>query len=147
MELSSPAFGNGEEIPAKYTFDGLNVSPPLQIRGVPAGAQSLVLIVEDVDSPIGPFTHWVLWNIPPSATEVAEDQVPEGSETGINGFGEVRYGGPCPPTGRHRYRFNLFALDSRLEATSPDRRDQIESDMEDNILARAILTGCYQASL
>ncbi len=145
MEITSTAFKDGEEIPDKHTFDGENLSPPLRFGGVPADAQSLALIVEDIDSPIGPFTHWVVWNMPPQTEEIGESALPREAETGINGFGEVRYGGPCPPSGRHRYRFRLIALDTRLEATAPDRKDQIESEMEGNVLAEAILTGLYQA--
>lgn len=144
MEITSPAFDRGKDIPVKYTFDGENMSPPLRISDVPAEARSLALIVEDVDSPIGPFTHWVVWNIPPETTEIAENRQPPGAQIGINGFGEVRWGGPCPPSGRHRYRFHLLALDTVLEATSPDRRHQIESEMEGSILSRATLTGRYQ---
>lgn len=145
MEISSTAFGKGEEIPAKYTFDGENINPPLRIRGVPDNARSLTLIVEDIDSPIGPFTHWVVWNIPADTSEIDEGSAPPGSETGVNGFGEVRYGGPCPPSGRHRYKFRLFALDIVLDATTPDRRDAVEGEMEGNIIAKATLTGFYQA--
>lgn len=146
MQIESPAFPNRQDMPAKYTFDGENVSPPLRIAGVPDQTQSLALIVEDIDSPIGPFTHWVLWNIPPQTKEISENLVPSGAEVGINGFGEVRYGGPCPPTGRHRYKFRLYAVDIVFDETSPDRRDTIESEMEGHILAKATLTGMYQTS-
>ncbi len=146
MKITSTAFASGEAIPAKYTFDGENVRPPLRFEGVPGNAKSLVVIMEDLDSPIGPFTHWVLWNLPPDTEEIGEDSMPAKAETGINGFGEVRYSGPCPPSGRHRYRFRLFALDIELEATTPDRRDQIEGEMEGDVLAEATLTGLYEAS-
>ena len=145
MDLTSPAFADGTDMPEKYTFDGDNVSPPLQIRGVPARAQSLAIIMEDIDSPIGPFTHWVTWNLPADVEQIEEGNLPPGAEVGVNGFGEVRYSGPCPPSGRHRYRFRLYALDTMLESTSPDRKDHIKAEMEDQILAAAVLTGCYQA--
>lgn len=145
MRLTSPAFADGAEIPPKYTFDGENLSPPLRIEGAPAEAKSFVLILEDIDSPIGPFTHWVMWNIPPETVDIAEGESPAGAETGINGFGEVRYGGPCPPSGLHRYLFRLYALNEILEAASPDRRDQIEGDMEENTIAQTTLTGLYRA--
>ena len=132
-------------IPKKYTFDGENISPPLNIRHVPEQTESLALIVEDIDSPIGRFTHWVVWNIPPGTEAIAENSVPQNSQTGLNGFGEVRYSGPCPPSGRHRYRFRLLALDTMLEATTPDRKDHIISEMEGNILAKATLIGKYEA--
>ena len=146
MKLTSTAFNDGEDIPEKHAFDGENVPPPLRFEGVPGNAQSLALIMEDLDSPIGPFTHWVVWNLPPDTAEAGNDSpLPREAETGINGFGESRYGGPCPPSGRHRYRFRLLALDTRLEATSPDRKDQIESEMEGNVLDEALLTGLYRA--
>ncbi len=143
MDLTSPSFAHHEDIPEKYTVDGENISPPLEIRGVPEKAQSLALIVQDLDAPIGIFTHWVVWNIPADTTRIEEGQAPPGAEEGMNGFGNVGYAGPCPPSGRHRYRFRLFALDSMLDATSPDRLDQIQSDMQDCILDKAILTGWY----
>ncbi len=146
MKLTSTAFNDGEEIPEKHTFDGENTHPPLRFEEVPGSARSLVLIMEDLDSPIGPFTHWVVWNLPPDTKEIGEESpLPGEAETGMNGFGEPRYGGPCPPSGRHRYRFRLLALDARLEATSPDRKDQIESEMEGNVLDEAFLTGLYRA--
>ena len=145
MQISSTAFENGTEIPEKFTFDGENARPPLRISGVPDQARSLVLFMEDLDSPIGPFTHWVVWNLPPQTEHLGEDPLPREAETGINGFGEVRYSGPCPPSGKHRYRFRLLALDTRLEATSPDRKDQIESAMDGNVLSEATLTGLYTA--
>ena len=146
MELSSPSFEDGADMPARHTHDGEDVSPALRISGVPAKAGSLALIMEDIDSPIGPFTHWVVWNIPPQTTEIREGELPQGAEVGLNGFGEARYAGPCPPSGRHRYRFRLFALESMLDATSPDRKDQIKADMEDQVVGAATLTGCYQAA-
>lgn len=145
MRLTSPAFSDGEEIPEKYTFHGTNVSPPLRISDIPSNTESLVLIVEDIDSPIGPFTHWVVWNIPPTTEKIGENALPREAQTGVNGFGESRYGGPCPPSGRHRYLFNLYALDTMLEATAPDRRDTIEQEMEGSVIAKATLTGRYQA--
>ncbi len=145
MEITSPAFAHRGDIPEKYTIDGQNVSPPLQISGVPANAQSLVLVVQDIDSPIGLFTHWLVWNIPATTTQIEEGRLPPGVEQGMNGFGNVGYAGPCPPSGRHRYRFRIFALDSVLDATSPDRLDQIASDMEDSVVDRAILVGLYTA--
>ncbi len=145
MEITSTAFKNGEEIPEKHTLDGGNIRPPLRFSGVPEGAQSLVLFMQDLDSPIGPFTHWVVWNLPPDIGEIGDAPLPAAAQTGINGFGETRYAGPCPPSGRHRYRFRLIALDTRLEATSPDRKDQIESEMEGDVLAEASLTGLYAA--
>lgn len=145
MQLTSPSFTDGTDMPAKYTFDGEDVSPPLEISDVPANARSLALIMEDLDSPIGPFTHWVAWNIPASTERIEPGSLPEGAEVGVNGFGEVGYGGPCPPSGRHRYRFRLYAIEDMLDATSPDRKDQIIDDMEGQVVSMATLTGYYRA--
>ena len=146
MKITSPAFESRGDIPAKHTFDGENISPPLRFDNIPPKAQSLVLIVEDIDSPIGPFTHWVVWNIPAKSVDIEENRLPPGAMVGVNGFGEARYGGPCPPLGRHRYQFRLYALDIVLDVMPPERRDIIESEMEDNIIGRATLTGHYQAA-
>lgn len=145
MRITSPAFDDGGDIPDRYTLDGGNLSPPLRFHHVPEGTRSLALIVDDIDSPLGTFTHWVIWNIPLDTTELADDTVPPQAELGMNGFGTVGYAGPCPPSGRHRYRFRLFALNTVLEATSPDRKDQIESEVEGATIERAAMTGRYQA--
>ena len=108
MTLSSPAFANNGAIPAKYSCDGANVSPPLTIAGVPADAKSLALTVDDPDAPGGSFTHWLVWKIPPSTTTIAEGQHLGTEEQ--NGFGKPGYGGPCPPNGQHHYVFTLYAL-------------------------------------
>lgn len=145
MRLTSPSFADGEQIPSRHTIEGQNSSPPLQIAEVPEGTRSLALIVEDIDSPIGPFTHWLVWNIAPDTTRIEENAPPAEAERGINGFGEVRYSGPCPPSGRHRYRFRLIALDSMLEATTPDRKDHLIHEMDGNIIAETTLTGYFDA--
>lgn len=108
MTLSSPAFANNAAIPAKYTCDGANTSPPLTIAGVPANAKSLALTVEDPDAPGGTFTHWSAWKIPPSTTSIAEGQHVGTEEQ--NGFNKPGYGGPCPPGGLHHYVFTLYAM-------------------------------------
>ena len=145
MQLTSPSFVDGEEIPKKHALRGDNASPPLQIAGVPAEAKSLALIMEDVDCPLGLFTHWVIWNIPAKTTQIDENTVPPETEIGLNGFGEVRYNGPCPPSGRHRYRFRLLALDTVLEATRPDRKDHIQQEMDGHVIEEAFLIGYYAA--
>ena len=108
MTLSSPAFANNAAIPAKFTCDGANTSPPLTIAGVPADAKSLALTVEDPDAPGGTFTHWSTWKIPPSTSSIAEGQHVGTEEQ--NGFGKPGYGGPCPPSGLHHYVFTLYAM-------------------------------------
>ncbi len=108
MTLASPAFPNNGSIPAKYTCDGANVSPPLTISGIPAGTKSLALTVDDPDAPGGAFTHWLTWNIAPSTTTIGEGQR-IGTEE-LNGFSKPGYGGPCPPSGLHHYVFTLYAM-------------------------------------
>ncbi len=105
-----------------------------------------MLVMEDIDCPIGVFTHWLVWNIPADVREIDAGELPPSAEIGLNGFGEVGYSGPCPPSGRHRYRFVLLALGCTLEAATSDRRDQVEAEAEGQVLARAELTGLYTAA-
>ena len=119
MQLTSTAFTEGQPIPAKYTCEGKNVSPPLKWSGVPAGAKALALIADDPDAPVGTWVHWVLFDLPPGASELAEDlaksQHVAGATQGLNDFKHLGYGGPCPPPGKpHRYFFKLYALDTTL---------------------------------
>src|SRR5258708_1359135 len=115
ISITSSSFQAGGDIPAKFTCDGTNVSPALQIGGVPNEAKSLVLIVDDPDAPRGLFTHWIIWNIDPKTTRVAENSAPAAGVQGTNDFGKRNYGGPCPPSGTHRYFFKIFALDTKRE--------------------------------
>ncbi|MFH0987483.1 MAG: YbhB/YbcL family Raf kinase inhibitor-like protein, partial [Patescibacteria group bacterium] len=103
LTLKSSAFENNSSIPQKYTCDGENISPPLTISGEPQEAKDLVLILEDPDAPQGTFTHWTIWNIPLGIKEIEEGMAPEGAIEGQTDFGEIGYGGPCPPSGTHRY--------------------------------------------
>jgi Raf kinase inhibitor-like YbhB/YbcL family protein len=143
MNISSPAFGDGTSIPSKYTCDGANTSPPLAFSGVPAKAQSLVLIVDDPDAPGGTFDHWIAWNIPPNTTSVGEGQSPQGS-SGRNGFGKTGYGGPCPPSGEHRYQFKLYALDTTLTVAPSATKANIENLMRGHTVAEAQMVGKYK---
>jgi Raf kinase inhibitor-like YbhB/YbcL family protein len=148
--LNSPAFAEGQTIPAKYTCDGENVSPPLQWSGAPAGTQSFVLIVEDPDAPSGVFRHWAVYNLPPERTSLPEG-AGQGAQTeplsqGINDFGHARYDGPCPPTGHgtHHYHFRLAALDTpRLVVPPKAKVAEIWRAAEPHILAQAELVGTY----
>ncbi len=144
MKITSPAFENNQAIPAKYTCDGENVSPPLGISGVPAGAESLVLIADDPDAPRGTWVHWLLWNIDSSTSEIAEGSVPPGAVEGATSFGKPGWGGPCPPSGTHRYFFKLYALDKKLEFPASADKAQLEQALEGHILERAELVGLYQ---
>ena len=113
MNLTSPDFGEGGNIPERFTCDGKDIAPTLKIDGVPKEAKSLVLIVDDPDAPGGNFTHWLIWNVMPDLTEIVANKLPAHALQGVNDFGKSRYSGPCPPAGVHRYCFRLFALDTR----------------------------------
>jgi len=126
MKLTSPVFENNQLIPQKYTCDGENVNPPLQISEVPEGVKSLALIVIDPDAPAGVFTHWVLWNINPQTSLIEENSLPEGAVEGLNSFKKHSYGGPCPPSGTHHYHFRLYALDKKLDLASSSEKTEVE---------------------
>jgi Raf kinase inhibitor-like YbhB/YbcL family protein len=142
MKITSSAFHEGANIPSKFTCDGSDTSPPLQIAGVPSGAKSLVLIVDDPDAPSGLFTHWLVWNIPPQTDSIAEGSAPKGVQ-GANDFGKSGYGGPCPPLGTHRYSFKIFALDRELELRSGAKRSQVDAAMKGHVIAQGQLVGRY----
>ncbi|HEY9067153.1 MAG TPA: YbhB/YbcL family Raf kinase inhibitor-like protein [Burkholderiaceae bacterium] len=151
MELSSTAFAPGGDIPRQYTCEGDDLAPPLQWRSVPDGTRSLALIVDDPDAPdpAAPTTtwvHWVLVDIPPAATEIPEggQALPAGSRAGSNDWHRTGYGGPCPPVGRHRYFFKLYALDTPLPGLSKPTKAELERAMQGHVLAQAELIGTYQ---
>lgn len=142
MEIKS-VFGNNERIPSKYTCDGGNVNPPLEFLDVPKDAKSLILIVDDPDSPSKIWSHWVLGNISPSTKKISENSVPKGSREGMNDFGKIEYGGPCPHSGTHRYQFKLFALDKMPDLASGFSKKDAETAIKGHIIERAVLTGIY----
>ena len=142
MKITSSAFQEGGNIPSKFTCDGLDTSPPLQISGIPSDAKSLVLIADDPDAPGGLFTHWVVWNIPPQTNSIGEGSAPKGVH-GANDFGKSGYGGPCPPSGTHRYSFKVFALDRELELPSGAKRSQVDATMKGHVIAQGELVGRY----
>lgn len=150
LTVSSSAFQEGDKIPAKYTCEGQDVSPPLAWSEPPAGTRSLALIVDDPDAPGGVFTHWLLFNIPPDSRELPEAvptqaELASGALQGKTDFGRTGYGGPCPPPGRpHRYQFTLYALDQPLDLEGGASKKQLLSAMEGHILAQGQLTGTYQ---
>jgi Raf kinase inhibitor-like YbhB/YbcL family protein len=145
VQLTSPAFDTNQPIPAMHTSKGEGVSPQLVIAGVPAGAQSLALIVHDPDAPSGDFTHWVAWNISATTTLLPEGRVPEGTLQGVNDFGTIGYGAPSPPSGTHRYIFELYALDTPLPLQTGASRTSLESAMNGHIVAQAQLMGTVSA--
>lgn len=144
MRITSPAFDNNASLPSRYTCDGEDINPPLGLVDVPAEAQSLALIVDDPDAPAGTWVHWTVWNIPPDVRSLGENSVPSGAGEGMTSFGRTGWGGPCPPSGIHRYFFKLFALDTVLNLTSSVDITTLEKAMEGHILARAELIGWYK---
>jgi hypothetical protein len=142
MKITSSAFQQGGNIPSKFSCDGPNTNPPLQISDVPSGAKTLVLIVDDPDAPSGLFTHWVVWNISPKISTIAEGSAPKGVH-GTNDFGKSGYGGPCPPSGTHRYYFKIFALDRDLDLPSGAKRSQLDAAMKGHVVAQGELMGRY----
>lgn len=153
LTLTSAAFEPSGEIPARFTCEGEDLSPALAWSGLPEGARSLALIVDDPDAPdpAAPkmtWVHWVLYNLPPSAAglgeAVASRDLPAGTREGLNDWQRTGYGGPCPPIGRHRYFFKLYALDAELPDLGRPTKAQLEKAMEGHVLARAELVGTYQ---
>ena len=147
MQLTSPAFENGGVIPERYTCDGENISPELRISGVPEGAKTLALIMEDPDVPTnvredGMWNHWVVFNIPPEISVIAEGEEPAGVR-GVTTSGALRYGGPCPPDREHRYFFYLYALDTALNLSEGTTKEEVLAAMEGHVLAKAELMGRY----
>jgi Raf kinase inhibitor-like YbhB/YbcL family protein len=153
MRLTSPSFGDGGEMPRRYTCEGDEISPALAWSELPAGTRSLALIVDDPDAPdpAAPrmtWVHWVLYNIPPSAAGLPEGvsaaALPPGTRAGVNDFKHTGYGGPCPPIGRHRYFFKLYALDAVLPDLRTPTKAKLEQAMEGHILDSAQVVGTYQ---
>ncbi len=143
LEVTSTAFKTGEAIPTEYSCKGENINPPLEIHGIPSGTKSLVLIVDDPDAPGGLFTHWIVWNIVSSTAGVAQKSVPGGGVQGTNDFGKKGYGGPCPPSGTHRYFFRVFALDQKLELPAGAKRSGLNKAMAGHIIGQGELMGRF----
>jgi hypothetical protein len=143
MKIESSEFKHGEAIPPVFTCQGDDKSPPLKISDVPAEAKSLVLIVDDPDAPGGTWVHWLVWNIPPDTGVFDQNHVPNGAEQGKNSWGRAGYGGPCPPSGTHRYFFKLYALDDMLPLSSADVQ-QLEKAMKPHIIEQCELMGTYR---
>jgi Raf kinase inhibitor-like YbhB/YbcL family protein len=151
MRIDSNAFSHNGPIPARYTCDGQDASPPLSWTDVPAGTRSLALIVDDPDAPdpVAPrmtWVHWVLYNLPPASQGLAEGvrQLPSGTLEGMNDWRRTGYGGPCPPIGRHRYFHKLYALDRVLPNLGRPTKADLEQAMRGHVLAHAELVGTYQ---
>lgn len=142
MKLTSPDFENGGMMPGELTCDGANISPELLITEVPEGTKSLALIMDDPDAPGRTFVHWVAWNIPSRTNRIERGVEPEGRQ-GRSSFGREGYGGPCPPSGTHRYYFKLYALDSELRLKEGSSKKELEQEMEGHIIGKAELLGKY----
>ncbi len=153
MQLDAPDIDDGESIPTEYTCDGADVSPQLEVDGVPDDAAALAIVVDDPDAPAGVFTHWTLWNLPPATTEVPRGVPPEpepadleGARQGENDFGAVGYRGPCPPEGDgpHEYRFTLYALESELALEGGATVDEATDAIDDESTASTTLAATYE---
>lgn len=139
--ITSTAFDEGELIPRRYTCDGDNINPPLDVENMPDGTQTIALIMEDPDAPNGVFTHWTAWNLPPDIS------IPEGRQhtmNGTNSGGKAGYIGPCPPSGTHRYYFYVYALDAALLLSNGAERKELEKEIQKHVLASGSLMGKYE---
>ncbi len=143
INVRSPVFKNGENVPKKYTCDGEGINPPLTISDLPPETKSLVLIVDDPDAPSGTFTHWALWNIPTDTQEIGENDIPAGATGGINSAGKNTYTSPCPPSGTHRYFFKVYALDTIINLPTNTKVSELSQTIEDHILDEGVLMGKY----
>ncbi len=149
LKITSRAFQNEGVIPDRYSKQGGNISPPLAWTGVPEGTRGLALIVDDPDAPSGTFVHWLIYGLPPMSGELEEhvpatEELPNGARQGINGFGELGYGGPQPPSGTHRYFFHLYAVDTDLDLPPRLSRQELDGALHGHVLQEAQLMGRYQ---
>ena len=149
IKITSTAFEDGDMIPSKYTCDGKNISPPLQWGAVPAETKSIAVICDDPDAPMGTWVHWVLFNLPPQTTQLPEDfpadeTLADGTRQGVTDFGTTGYGGPCPPSGTHRYFFKIYALDAKIDTVSVIDKAELLKKMEGHILAQGQLMAKYK---
>jgi len=144
MELTSPLFINNDGYPEACTCDGKEISPPLEVEGVPKSAKSLVLVLRDPDAPGGIFIHWIMWNIDPKTRKIKLDSVPEGAVLGKTTNGKIKYVGPCPPGGTHRYIFTLYALDTKLYLNQGATVEQLNAAISGRVIAQARLLAKYR---
>ncbi len=144
LKISSSAFEHMGKIPARYTCDGEDMNPPLRIENLPEGTRSIALIMDDPDAPMGTWDHWVIWNISPESLTIDENSLPLKAVEGKNSWGRIGYGGPCPPSGTHRYFFKVFALDSLLDLARGAGKKDLEEAMGSHILSKGELIGLYR---
>lgn len=143
MKLTS-VFAHNEIIPSKYTCDGEDLAPILTISEVPANTQELVLIVDDPDAPMGTWVHWLVYNIPASTTKIDAKNLPKEAKEGITDFGRTGWGGPCPPSGTHRYFFKLYALDKKLDLPQGLTKAELEKAIKGHVFEQTELIGLYK---
>jgi len=141
LKVFSTVFSHNGHIPPEYTCDGKDINPPIEVSDIPDGTKTLALIMEDPDAPRGTFDHWIVWNIPPNEA-IAEETNP--GISGLNDFGKTGYGGPCPPSGVHRYFFRVFALDVKLDLPAGTDKQTLLDAMHGHILATGEIMGLYQ---
>jgi len=144
MHIISHAFQNNGDIPRKYTCQGDNIEPPLSIADVPDNAKSLAIELRDPDAPSGDFVHWLIWNIDPKTAEIMENTTPAGALEGTNDANKVGYIGPCPPTGKHRYEFHLYALDGELNLSEESNKKVFREAIAEHIIEESVLVGLYE---
>jgi len=150
IQIISTAFSDGQPIPAKYSCEGSDVSPPLKWTNAPANTKSFALIADDPDAPVGTWVHWVLYDLPPNTTGLPEDVaktqvISGGAKQGLNSWPRLGYGGPCPPPGKpHRYFFKLYALDTMLNLKPGATKKDVEAAMKGHVLAEGQLMGTYR---
>lgn len=148
IKVTSSVFQDGEMIPSRYTCDGQDVSPPISWQGLGDHTVTVALICDDPDAPMGTWVHWVVWNIPADAggfdeAVPANEQLENGARQGITSFGRAGYGGPCPPSGTHRYYFKVYALDTELDIPADSNKEDLLAAMEGHILAQGQIMGRY----
>ncbi len=143
MKLTS-VFAHNENIPSVYTCDGQDLAPVLTVSDVSAEAQELVLIVDDPDAPVGTFVHWLVYNLPSDTVKIDADNLPIEAKQGMTDFGRVGWGGPCPPSGTHRYFFKLYALDKKLYLPAGMTKAELEKVIKDHIIEKTELIGLYK---
>ena len=141
LKVISTVFSHNGHIPSEYTCDGKDINPPIEVSNIPEGTKTLALIMEDPDAPRGTFDHWLVWNISPNEA-IAEQANP--GISGTNDFGKTGYGGPCPPSGVHRYFFKIYALDAKLDLLAGADKNALLEAMTDHILAEGVIMGLYQ---
>lgn len=144
MQIKSEAFQDNGYLSAEFSCEGANSRPPLEVIDLPKGTQSIAIIVDDPDAPSGLFTHWIIWNIPATKSQLEKGQLPQGAIEGKNDFQNIGYGGPCPPHGEHRYNFEAYALDSTLDLPQGASYQELEAAMKGHVLETSSIVGRYR---